>query len=158
GAGVFGGTVWAAKGSNLWGEVVRVPHTLAIRTNENNPAVGLEMREVQAAARTAGLEIVVVDVRRAEDIAPAIAALKGRAEALYVVGDALVITHRIRLVTLPLGARLPAMYNSREYVDAGGLMSYGPDFPDLFRRAALYVDKILRGAKPTDLPVEQPTN
>src|SRR5215475_3081116 len=114
------------------------------------------MREVQVAARTLGLEVIIVEVRRAEDIAPAIAALKGRAETLYVVGDALVIAERIRLVTLPLSAKLPTIYNSREYVDAGGLMSYGPNFPELFARTADYVDKILRGAKPADLPVEQP--
>jgi putative ABC transport system substrate-binding protein len=113
--------------------------------------------EVQAAARTLGLEFVIAEVRRAEDIAPAISALKNRAEALYVVGDALVIAQRIRLVTLPLSAKLPTIYNSREYVDAGGLMSYGPNFPDLFRRAADHVDKILRGAKAADLPIEQPT-
>ena len=79
------------------------------------------------------------------------------ADALYVCGDPLVIANRIRINTLALGARLPAMYSSREYVEAGGLMSYGPNYPDLFRRAADYVDKILRGAKPADLPVEQPT-
>ena len=92
-----------------------------------------------------------------EDIAPAFEALKGRAEALYVAIDPLVNTNRIRINTLALAARLPTMHGSREYVEAGGLMSYGPNFPDLFRRAADYVDKILRGAKPADLPVEQPT-
>ena len=98
-----------------------------------------------------------LEIRRAEDIAPAFEALKGRAEALYVVADPLVTTNRIRINTLALGARLPTMYGFREYVEAGGLMSYGPNFPDLFRRAADYVDKILRGAKPADIPVEQPT-
>jgi putative ABC transport system substrate-binding protein len=92
-----------------------------------------------------------------EDIAPALTALKGRAEALYVCGDALVTTNRIRIVTLALAARLATMYPSREHVDAGGLMSYGPNFTDLHRRAADFVDKILRGAKPADIPVEQPT-
>ena len=92
-----------------------------------------------------------------EDIAPAFEALKGRADALYVVPDPLVFTNRIRINTLALGARLPTMHGVREFVEAGGLMSYGPNFPDLFRRAADYVDKILRGAKPADLPVEQPT-
>jgi putative tryptophan/tyrosine transport system substrate-binding protein len=94
---------------------------------------------------------------RAEDIAPAFEALKGRAEALYVVGDALVITHRIRINTLALSARLPTIHVVREFVEAGGLMSYGPNFADRFRRAADYVDKILRGAKPGDVPVEQAT-
>jgi putative ABC transport system substrate-binding protein len=151
------GTDLAGKRLELLRDLVPGFHTLAIMANVENPAVRLEMKEVQAAARTLGLEAIVVEVRRAEDIAPAITALKGRAETLYVVGDALVIAQRIRLVTLPLSAKLPTIYNSREYVDAGGLMSYGPNFPDLFRRAADYVDKILRGAKPADLPVEQPT-
>jgi putative ABC transport system substrate-binding protein len=92
-----------------------------------------------------------------EDISPTFEALKGRADALYVRGDPLVMTHRIRINTLALGARLPTIYTLREYVEAGGLMSYGPNYPDLFRRAADFVDKILRGAKPADIPVEQPT-
>jgi ABC-type uncharacterized transport system substrate-binding protein len=83
--------------------------------------------------------------------------LEGRADALYVVGDGLVITHRVRINTLALAARLPTIYMIREYVDAGSLMSYGPNVPDLFRRAADLVDKILRGAKPGEIPVEQPT-
>ena len=98
-----------------------------------------------------------VEIRRAQDIAPAFEALKGRADALYVCIDPLMNTNRIRINTLALGARLPTMYGLREYVEAGGLMSYGPNFPDLYRRAADYVDKILRGAKPADMPVEQPT-
>ena len=125
--------------------------------NVGNPAAVLEMREVQAAARTLGLEVVTFEIRRAEDIAPAFEALKGRADALYVCLDPLVNTNRIRINTLALGARLPTMHGFREYVEAGGLMSYGPNFPDLFRRAADFVDKILRGAKPADIPVEQPT-
>ncbi len=116
-----------------------------------------EMREVQIAARTLGIDAATFEIRRAEDIAPAFEALKDRADALYVVGDALVITHRVRINTLALIARLPTIYVVREYVEAGGLMSYGPNFPDLFRRAADYVDKILRGAKPGEIPVEQPT-
>jgi putative ABC transport system substrate-binding protein len=95
--------------------------------------------------------------RRAEDIAPAFEALKAGADALYVVGDLLVNTNRARIRTLAMGARLPAIYNAKEHVEAGGLMSYGPNYPDLYRRAAEYVDKILRGAKPGDIPVEQPT-
>jgi putative ABC transport system substrate-binding protein len=117
----------------------------------------LEMGEIQAAAGTLGLDVDTFEIRRAEDIAPAFEALKGRAEALYVVGDALVIIHRVRINILALTARLPTMLATREYVEAGGLMSYGPSFTDLFRRAGDYVDKILRGAKPGELPVEQPT-
>ena len=98
------------------------------------------------------------EIRRTEDIAPAFEALiKDRLEALYVVGDPLLATNRIRPNTLALGARLPTSYSSREFVEVGGLMSYGPSLPDLFRRAAEYADKILRGAKPADLPVEQPS-
>ena len=84
-------------------------------------------------------------------------ALKGRADALYVATDPLVTSNRIRINTLALAARLPTSYGTREYVEAGGLMSYGANQPDLFRRAGDYVDKILRGTKPADLPVEQPT-
>ena len=98
-----------------------------------------------------------VDIRRAEEIVPAFMMLTDRAEALYVCGDALVTNNRIRIITLALGARVATMYPSREHVDVGGLMSYGPNFPDLHRRAGDYVDKILRGAKPADIPVEQPT-
>ena len=126
--------------------------------NVGNPLAVLDLREVQAAARTLGLdEVVTLEIRRGEDIAHAFDALKGRAEALYVAIDPLVNTHRIRINTLALAARLPTMHTLREGVEAGGLMSYAPNFPDLFRRAADFVDKILRGAKPADLPVEQPT-
>ena len=97
------------------------------------------------------------EIRRAEDIAPAFKALEGRVQALYVSPDALVITNRARIHTLAMGVRLPTMYASREYVEAGGLMSYGVNLPGQFRRTADYVDKILRGAKPGDIPVEQPT-
>jgi putative ABC transport system substrate-binding protein len=125
--------------------------------NSSNPSAGLDMREAQATAGTLGLESVTSEIRRPEDIAPAFDALKGRVEALYVVNDPLVNTNRVRMNTLALAARLPAIYGFREFVEAGGLMSYGPNYSDLFRRAAGYVDKILRGAKPADLPVEQPT-
>jgi putative ABC transport system substrate-binding protein len=96
-------------------------------------------------------------VRRAEEIVTAFEGLSDRAEALIVCGDPLVTNNRVRINTLALGARLPTMHGSREHVEAGGLMSYGPNFLDLFRRSADYVDKILRGAKPSELPVEQPT-
>jgi len=117
----------------------------------------LEMREVQAAARSLGLHVNTVEVRGAKDIAPAIAALKGRTDGIYIQADPLLNTHRIQINTLALSAQLPTMYGIREFVDAGGLMSYGPNFSDLYRRAADYVDKILRGAKPSEIPVEQPT-
>jgi putative ABC transport system substrate-binding protein len=147
----------AGKRLELLREVVPNLRRLAILANVGNPSVVLDMGEAQAAARKLGLEVTTSEIRRAEDIAPAFDALKGRADALYVCTDPLVNTHRIRVNTLALAARLPTIHGLREYVEAGGLMSYGPNVPDLLRRAADYVDKILRGAKPSDIPVEQPT-
>jgi putative ABC transport system substrate-binding protein len=138
-------------------EVVPGLRTLAIIANVGYPASVLEMGEVQALTLKHGLNVAKLEIRRAEDIAPAFMALKGGTEALYVVGDPLATTNRIRINTLALGERLPTMHAGRHFVEAGGLMSYGPNFPHQFRRVADYVDKILRGAKPTDLPVEQPT-
>jgi putative ABC transport system substrate-binding protein len=130
---------------------------LAILANVDGPAVLLDMREVQTTARSLGLEVVTSEIRRGEDIAPAFETLKGRADALYVCIDPLVNSHRIRINTLALAARLPTMHAAREAVEAAGLMSYGPNRLDMYRRAADLVDKILRGAKPADIPVEQPT-
>jgi ABC-type uncharacterized transport system substrate-binding protein len=117
----------------------------------------LEVADVQAAARALGLEVVTPQIRRMKDIVAAFEALKSRADALPVPPEPLVFANRIRINILAASARLPTMYGSREYVEAGGLMSYGPNFPDLFRRAGDLVDKILRGAKPGEIPVEQPT-
>jgi putative tryptophan/tyrosine transport system substrate-binding protein len=147
----------AGKRLELLHEAVPRLRRLAILVNVDNPAGMLETGQVQAAARTLGLEVVTLEIRRAEDIGSVFEALKGRADALYVQLDLLTITNRIRISLLTLGARLPSMHGSREDVEVGGLMSYGPNLPDLFRRAGDYVDKILRGAKPADLPVEQPT-
>ena len=147
----------ATKRLELLREAVPGLRKLAILANVGYPAAVLEMREVLATAGTLGLEVATLEIRRAEDIAPAIEALKGRTQALYVITEALVNTNRIRINTLALAARLPTMHGARDFVEAGGLMSYGPNRPHLFRRAADYVDKILRGAKPADLPVEQPT-
>jgi putative tryptophan/tyrosine transport system substrate-binding protein len=131
-------------------EVVPGLRRLAIMANVSNPAVA-------PAARTFGLEVAILEVRRVEDIASAFDALKGRTDALYVCADPLMYTNRIRINTLALSVRLPTMHGLREYVEAGGLMSYGANIADHFRRNAEYVDKILRGAKPGDLPIEQPT-
>jgi len=147
----------AGKRIELLREVVPGLRRLANMVGVGNPGAVLEMREVQTAALTRGLEVATFEIRRVDDIAPAFEALKGRADALYVCGDPLVVAHQIRINNLALAARLPTMYGFREHVDTGGLVSYGPNFPHLFRRAADYVDKILRGAKPGDLPVEQPT-
>jgi putative ABC transport system substrate-binding protein len=147
----------AGKRLELLREVVPGLRQLAIMANAGAPGALLEMRETQAVARTLGLEVSTVEIRRAEDIAPAFEALKGRAEALYVCSEPLLYTNRTRINILAVGARLPTVHAFREHVEAGGLMSYGANFAELFRRAADYVDKILRGAKPADIPVEQPT-
>jgi putative tryptophan/tyrosine transport system substrate-binding protein len=130
---------------------------LAIMANVDNPAAVLDMDEAQATARALGLEVTRSEIRRAEDIAPAFEALKGRADSLYLCPDPLMNTNRTRINILAVGARLPTIHAFREFVEAGGLMSYGPNLPNQFRRAADFVDKILRGAKPGDIPVEQPT-
>jgi putative tryptophan/tyrosine transport system substrate-binding protein len=154
---IMGGADLAGKRLELLREVVPGLHRLAMLRNVGNASSVSEMGEVVAAARSLGVEVATLDIRRAEDIAPAIQALNGRANALYVTGDPLFTTHRIRINTLALGARLPTVHTHRQYVEAAGLMSYGPNFPDLFRRAADQVDKILRGMKPSNIPVEQPT-
>jgi putative ABC transport system substrate-binding protein len=117
----------------------------------------LSVDQVLVAARKLQLEVIRLDIRRQDDIAPAIASLGGRPQALYVVGDPLIADNRVQINTLAQVARLPTMHNSRGYVDAGGFVAYGPDFSELFRRAGDYVDKILKGTKPADLPVEEPT-
>ena len=147
----------AGKRIELLREIVPGLRRLAILANVGNPFSVLELGEAQAAARALGLEVGTLEIRRPEDIAPGFEALKGRAEALYVCTDGLVNANRIRINTSALSARLPTMHGYRDYVEAGGLMSYGANLPDLFRRSADYVDKILRGAKPGDIPVEQPT-
>jgi putative ABC transport system substrate-binding protein len=151
------GTDTVGKRVELLRDVIPGLRRLAIMANVDNSAVVLELRQVQAVARTLGLEVTTLEIRRAEDITPAVEALKSRADALYVCPDPLTNTHRVRINTLALGTRLPTISGVREFVEAGGLMSYGPNFPDLFRRAADFVDKILRGTKPGDIPVEQPT-
>ena len=147
----------AGKRVELLRELVPGFRTLAIMANVGYPAAVLERSEVQAAARALGLEVITVEIRRAEDITSAFEALKGRAEALYVCIDPLTDTNRIRINALALGARMPTISGFREDLEAGGLIFYGPNVSDLFRRAGDYVDKILHGAKPGDIPVEQPT-
>jgi putative ABC transport system substrate-binding protein len=115
------------------------------------------MREVQETAGRLGVDTVMLKIQEAADVASAIVGLTSRSDALYVSTDPLVLTNRVQLNILALSARLPTMYGARENVEAGGLMSYGPNIPDQFRRAAGFVDKILRGMKPAEIPVEQPT-
>jgi putative tryptophan/tyrosine transport system substrate-binding protein len=138
-------------------EIIPGLRRLAIMANVSNAANILDIREVRAAGRSTGVDVASFEIRRTEDIAAAFAAFKDTVDALYVPPDALINTNRIRINTLALVARLPTMYGSRENVEAAGLISYGPNFTDLFRRAGDYVDRILRGTKPDDLPVEQPT-
>jgi putative ABC transport system substrate-binding protein len=114
----------------------------------------LEKDNVQAVARHLGLEVEPFETRRAEDISPAFDALKGHTDALYVAGNSANVA---RIASLALNMRLPTTFEFAVPVRAGGLMSYGPDLADLYRRAADFVDKILRGAKPGELPIEQPT-
>jgi ABC-type uncharacterized transport system substrate-binding protein len=147
----------APKRLELLRDVVPGLRRLAILGNVVNPLSVLEMDEVQAAARTLGLEVATPEIRRAEDIAPAFDVLKGRSDALYVCLDPVLITNRIRINTLALAARLPTMSAFRDSVETGGLISYGANYPELWRRSADFVDRILRGAKPADIPVEQPS-
>jgi putative ABC transport system substrate-binding protein len=147
----------AGKRLELLREVLPGLRRLAILTNIGNPSAMLEVHEVEATVRTLGLESVTPEVRRPEDIAPAVETLKDGVDALYVISDPVINTNRIRINTLALRARIPTMHSLREYVEVGGLISYGPNVSDMFRRAGELVDKILRGAKPADIPVEQPT-
>jgi putative ABC transport system substrate-binding protein len=147
----------AGKRLDLLREVIPGFRRLSIMANVGNRAYQQELGEIQAAVSRFGLEATILEIRRAEDIAPAFEAVKNRTDALYVFSEPLMNANRVKINTLALGARIPTIFGFREFVDAGGLMSYGPNFADLFRHAADFVDKILRGAKPADLPVQQPT-
>jgi len=161
GGNVTGSTVQApdlaGKRLELLGEMVPGFKRLAILANAGYPAAQREAGEVETIARATGIEIIRTEVRRAEEIAPAIEALRGRADALYVCTDSFANTNRALINSSALAARLPTMHGIRGMAEAGGLMSYGANFPALFRRAGDFADKILRGGKPADIPVEQPT-
>jgi len=146
----------SSKRLELLREVVPGFRRLAILANVGSPGVLLEVDELRTAVRALDIELAILEIRRPEEIAPVLEASRSRAEALYICPDPLVGSSRIRINTFALGARLPTMWAVRDSVEAGGLMSYGPNYSDLYRRAADYVDKILRGAQPRDLPVEQP--
>src|SRR5262249_13372515 len=147
----------AGKRLELLREVIPAIHDVGIIADANSPDSDLEVSEVQAAARARGFEMGAPLIRDAVDIVPAFEALKGSVHGLYVVAGPLINTNRARIHTLATAARLPTMYNAREFVEAGGLMSYGPNFLELWRRSADFVDKILRGTNPADIPVEQPS-
>jgi putative tryptophan/tyrosine transport system substrate-binding protein len=145
------------KRLELLREVVPGLRRLTILVNVGNLIAVQEMRSVQEVAGTLGMEATISEIRRAEDIEAAFEALTGRSEALYVCTEPLVNIHRARINALALNAHLPSVVGFREFVEAGGLISFGPNYPALWRRSAEFVDKILRGTKPTDIPVEQPT-
>ncbi len=147
----------AGKKLELLRELVPDLHRLAILADVGNPFAALDAEEFRKAARALGLEVVTFEIRAASDIDRAFEALKGRAQAIYAVPVPLLFVNRVRINNLALAARLPTLHGVREYVEAGGLISYGPDWPRMWSRAADFVDKILRGAKPADMPVEQPT-
>jgi putative ABC transport system substrate-binding protein len=151
------GTDLAAKRLQILREALPELRRLATMVNTDYSGGVTETGEIQAAGAALGLEIIPLPIRRAEDIAAALEGLKGRAQALYPTGDPLVNAERLRINTFALATRLPTMFSQRQYLEVGGLMSYGPNFFDLNRRSADYVDKILRGATPANLPVEQPT-
>jgi putative tryptophan/tyrosine transport system substrate-binding protein len=147
----------AGKRLELLREIVPGLHRLAVLADTDNPFVRLDVSQLQQAGAGLGVEVATFEMRRGEDIDPAFEALKGRAQALYVPATPVALVNRVRINTLALAAHMPTTLAVREYVEAGGLMSYGPDWPHMWGRAANFVDKILRGAKPADLPVEQPT-
>ena len=147
----------AGKRIELLREVIPGLRRVAILASAGYSANLLELNEVMTSARALDLEAIIVEVGRSDEIAPAIATLKDRTEALYVPANPFANTNRVLISELALAARLPTVHGFRQYVETGGLMSYGPNTADLFRRAGDYVDRILRGAKPGDLPIEQPT-
>lgn len=147
----------AGKKLELLRQVVPGLRRLAILAEINNPYAALELSKIREAAHILDIEVTPFEIRRAEDIAPAFDTLKQRADALYAPATPLLFANRKSINTLALGLGLPTLYVVREYVEAGGLMSYGPNWPGMWRRAADLVDKILRGSRPSELPVEQPT-
>jgi putative ABC transport system substrate-binding protein len=147
----------AGKRLELLREIVPSLRRLAVLAEPGNPYVVLDLEQTREAARTMGVEVAVFEVRHGEDIGPAFEAFKDRAEALYVPPVPMAFVNRVRINTLAIAAHVPTLHGVREYVEAGGLMSYGPNWPHMWARAADFVDKILRGTKPADIPVEQPT-
>jgi putative ABC transport system substrate-binding protein len=147
----------AAKRLEILRDIIPDLRRLAVLANPGYAASALEMLDIQALARTLGIQVDPLEVRRAEDIEQVFATLKPGAQALYVCIDSLVNANSRRINATAVKLRLPTIVSAREYVESDGLLSYGPSYLDLFRRAAEYVDKILRGARPGDLPVEQPT-
>ena len=147
----------AGKRLELLREVMPRLRRIAIMFNADNTQPVLEMGETQAEARRLGLEVAPLAIRRGEDVTPAFHGLKTRADAVYVAVDQLIVANRTPIITSALGERVATIFSTSDFVKGGALMSYGPNYSDLFRHSADYVDKILRGTKPGDIPVEQPT-
>jgi len=148
----------ASKRLQLLKEMVPGLARVAVIWNAANPYAAVVLKETQQAARLLGIAVESIEVRSPLDFDGAFGALvKARPNGLVVVEDPLTFSERGRIVNFAATNRLPAMYGMKEFVSAGGLIAYGPDYPDLLRRAAAFVDKILKGAKPGDLPIEQPT-
>jgi putative ABC transport system substrate-binding protein len=145
------------KRLELLREAIPQLHRLAILADAGYAEPMLEADRVKSTAQALGLEAARLGVWGPQDITPALEALKGKADALYVVSDALIAANRARIIRLALNEGLPTILSYDDYVEAGGLMSYGPNYADLFRQAADMVDKILHGTKPSDIPVEQPS-
>jgi putative tryptophan/tyrosine transport system substrate-binding protein len=146
------------KRLELLREVIPKISHIAVLWNAASPIQIIEEAEVQAAAQVLGMKMLSLGVRTREEIEEALAAImRERAEALLVLADRLFLHHRMRIMDFAAEERLPGVHAYRELVEAGGLMSYGPSYAEMHRRAATYVDKILKGAKPADLPVERPT-
>jgi putative tryptophan/tyrosine transport system substrate-binding protein len=144
-------------------DISELDHVISAQAREPNggvivlPDIFIAAHRAEAAARTLGVEVAPLEIRRVEDFSPAFQAIKAKADALYVAIDQLMVANLMRILTLALGARLPTIFSTRDFVRGGGFMSYGPSYTERFGRAADYVDKILRGTKPGDIPVEQPT-
>jgi putative ABC transport system substrate-binding protein len=151
------GTDLAAKRLELLREIVTGLRRIAVMAHKGAPGAMLELRAAQATAERVGLDAIALEILAADQIGPEIEKLKTRVDALYVCADPLVNANRVAIVTSAHIAELPTVFGERENPDVGGLMSYGPNVPDMYRRAAEIVDKILLGAKPADIPVEQPT-
>ena len=147
----------AGKRLGFLREVVPGLQRLATLADVGNPFATREVEQLRQAALPIGVEVVSFELQHSADIDRAFETFKGRVNALYVIAVPLLFVNRVRINSLALAARLPTMHGVQEYVDGGGLISYGPDWPDMWSRAAVMVDKILRGTKPGDLPVEQPT-
>ena len=147
----------AGKRLEILRELIPQLRRLAIIFNGGNEQTVLEMGDTKAAAGELKIDVALLEIRRMQDIAPVFEKLNSEADALYVVVDQLVVANFNRILTFALSTRLPMIYSTRDFVRSGGLMSYGPSYVDLFRRAGEYVHRILQGGKPGDIPVEQPT-